>query len=122
MTLQERPADPYGDLRQRLRDFCADFGNPYFREKARLGEYPTEFVDALTRAGWLAALIPEEYGGMGYGLDKASVIMEEINRAGGNSGDCHAQMYNMGTILRHGSKAQKDRYLPRIAAGELRLQ
>lgn len=122
MNTPDHADDPYGELRQRLRTFCADFGDPYFRETAREGRYPEEFVDALTRAGWLAALIPEAYGGMGYGLDKASVIMEEINRAGGNSGDCHAQMYNMGTLLRHGSQAQKDFYLPKIASGELRLQ
>ena len=84
--------------------------------------YPEAFVEALTKAGWLAALIPQEYGGSGLGLDRGSVIMEEINRSGGNSGACHGQMYNMGTLLRHGSAEQKQRYLPKIASGELRLQ
>src|SRR5437588_1242121 len=84
--------------------------------------YPEEFVEALTKAGWLAALIPQEYGGSGLGLTEASVIMEEINRAGANAGACHGQMYNMGTLLRHGSSEQKARYLPAIARGELRLQ
>jgi acyl-CoA dehydrogenase len=84
--------------------------------------YPEAFVDALTQAGWLAALIPQEYGGSGLGLAEASVIMEEINRSGGNAGACHGQMYNMGTLLRHGSAEQKQRYLPAIARGELRLQ
>ena len=84
--------------------------------------YPDEFVDALTEAGWLAALIPRAYGGSGLGLAEASVIMEEINRSGGNAGACHGQMYIMGTLLRHGSEEQKRRYLPQIASGELRLQ
>ena len=84
--------------------------------------YPEEFVGALTENGWLAALVPEEYGGAGLSLTAASVILEEINAAGGNAGACHAQMYIMGTILRHGSDEQKERYLPRIASGELRLQ
>src|SRR6185437_14308846 len=88
---------------------------------ARRG-YPDAFVDALTKAGWLAALIPAEYGGSGLGVTEASIIMEEINRAGGNAGACHGQMYNMGTLLRHGSAEQKSRYLPKIARGELRLQ
>jgi acyl-CoA dehydrogenase len=84
--------------------------------------YPEAFVDALTQAGWMAALIPQEYGGSGLGLAEASVIMEEINRCGGNAGACHGQMYNMGTLLRHGSAAQKQQYLPAIASGQLRLQ
>src|ERR671939_1785180 len=88
----------------------------------REGAYPDEFVRALTEAGWLAALIPQEYGGAGLGVAEASVILEEINRSGGNSGSCHGQMYNMGTLLRHGSAEQKRRYLPGIASGELRLQ
>lgn len=94
----------------------------YFRGIDEARGYPEAFVDALTKAGWLAALIPQEYGGSGLGLTEASVIMEEINRAGGNSGACHGQMYNMGTLLRHGSAEQKQRYLPKIASGELRLQ
>jgi acyl-CoA dehydrogenase len=116
------PADQYQDLRSALRELCAQFPAEYFRRIDELRAYPEEFVDALTKAGWLAALIPEEYGGSGLGLTEASVIMEEINRAGGNAGVCHGQMYNMGTLLRHGSETQKRTYLPRIARGELRLQ
>jgi acyl-CoA dehydrogenase len=112
----------YGDIRQAIRALCASFPDAYFREIDQARGYPEAFVDALTKAGWLAAMIPEQYGGAGLGLAEASVIMEEINRCGGNSGACHGQMYNMGTLLRHGSEAQKQRYLPRIAAGELRLQ
>ena len=99
-----------------------EFPPEYFREVDEQRGYPEEFVDALTKAGWLAALIPQEYGGSGLGLTEASVIMEEINRAGGNSGACHGQMYNMGTLLRNGSAEQKETYLPKIASGELRLQ
>jgi acyl-CoA dehydrogenase len=116
------PAGKYQDIRDAVRDLCAEFPDEYFREVDARRGYPAEFVDALTRAGWLAALIPQEYGGSGLGLTEASVIMEEINRAGGNSGACHGQMYNMGTLLRHGSEAQKRQWLPRIASGELRLQ
>jgi acyl-CoA dehydrogenase len=116
------PADPYQDIRDAVRDLCKQFPNEYFRKIDEVRGYPEAFVDALTHAGWLAALIPEEYGGSGLGLTEASVIMEEINRSGGNSGACHGQMYNMGTLLRHGSTAQKDFYLPKIASGELRLQ
>ncbi|MBO9513759.1 MAG: acyl-CoA/acyl-ACP dehydrogenase [Variovorax sp.] len=112
----------FQDIRDAVRDLCAQFPGEYFRKVDQSRAYPAEFVDALTRAGWMAALIPQEYGGSGLGLTEASVIMEEINRAGGNSGACHGQMYNMGTLLRHGSKAQKERYLPRIAKGDLRLQ
>ncbi|OWT60323.1 acyl-CoA dehydrogenase family protein [Candidimonas nitroreducens] len=116
------PAEKYQDIRDAVRDLCAEFPDEYFREVDARRGYPAEFVDALTRAGWLAALIPQEYGGSGLGLTEASIIMEEINRAGGNSGACHGQMYNMGTLLRHGSEAQKKQWLPRIASGELRLQ
>ena len=116
------PADSHQDLRDAIRDLCADFPASYFREIDEARGYPAAFVDALTKAGWLAAFIPLEYGGSGLGLTEASVIMEEINRAGGNSGACHGQMYNMGTLLRHGSEAQKQAYLPKIASGELRLQ
>ena len=112
----------YQDIRDAVRDLCAQFPNEYFRKVDEARAYPAEFVDALTRAGWMAALIPQEYGGSGLGLTEASVIMEEINRAGGNSGACHGQMYNMGTLLRHGAEAQKQKYLPKIATGELRLQ
>lgn len=115
-------AGHHQDIRDAIRDLCAQFGDEYFRRVDEQRGYPAEFVDALTQAGWLAALIPEEYGGSGLGLTEASVIMEEINRAGGNSGACHGQMYNMGTILRHGSEAQKQQWLPKIASGELRLQ
>ncbi|MDH5209940.1 MAG: acyl-CoA/acyl-ACP dehydrogenase [Burkholderiaceae bacterium] len=114
--------DRFHDIRDAVRDLCAQFPDEYHREVDEKRGYPEEFVDALTKAGWLAALIPTDYGGSGLGLAEASVIMEEINRAGGNSGACHGQMYNMGTLLRHGSEEQKQKYLPRIASGELRLQ
>jgi len=112
----------YQDIRDAIKDLCAQFPDEYHRKVDHDRTYPEAFVDALTQAGWLAALIPTEYGGSGLGLAEASVIMEEINRNGGNSGACHGQMYNMGTLLRHGSKAQKDLYLPKIASGEWRLQ
>jgi acyl-CoA dehydrogenase len=112
----------HADIRDAVRALCAEFPGEYFRKIDEARGYPEDFVNALTKAGWLAALIPQEYGGSGLGLTEASVIMEEINRAGGNSGACHGQMYNMGTLLRHGSTAQKELYLPRIASGELRLQ
>ncbi len=115
-------ATDHRDIRDAVRDLCAAFPDEYHRKVDHERAYPEAFVDALTRAGWLAALIPAEYGGSGLGLTEATVIMEEINRAGGNSGACHGQMYNMGTLLRHGSDAQKQRYLPKIASGELRLQ
>ena len=112
----------YTDIRDAVRALCAEFPDAYHREVDSRRAYPEAFVDALTKAGWMAALIPQEYGGSGLGLAEASVIMEEINRAGGNSGACHGQMYNMGTLLRHGSAEQKQRYLPQIASGALRLQ
>ncbi len=112
----------YPELRAAIRDLCATFPPDYHRRIDRDRAYPEAFVDALTQAGWLAAMIPEEFGGSGLGLAEASVIMEEINRAGGNAGACHGQMYNMGTLLRHGSDAQKTHYLPKIASGALRLQ
>src|SRR5277367_1583473 len=115
-------ADEYHEIRSAVRDLCAHFPPEYFRAIDEQRGYPEAFVDALTKAGWLAALIPEEYGGSGLGLTEASVILEEINRCGGNSGACHGQMYNMGTLLRHGSDGQKSEYLPKIASGELRLQ
>jgi len=120
--LAQRASDPHQDIRDAIRDLCAEFPAEYFRKIDEERGYPEAFVDALTKAGWLAALIPQEYGGSGLGLAEASVIMEEINRCGGNSGACHGQMYNMGTLLRHGSEVQKQKYLPGIAAGELRLQ
>ncbi len=115
-------ADQYQDLRSSVRELCKEFPAEYFRRIDEKREYPEELVAALTKAGWLAALIPEEYGGSGLSLTEASVILEEINRCGGNSGACHGQMYNMETLLRHGSESQKRAYLPKIAAGELRLQ
>ena len=113
---------PHQEIRDAIRDLCQHYPDEYFRKIDLERGYPEDFVDALTKAGWLAAMIPEEYGGSGLGLSEASVIMEEINRCGGNSGACHGQMYNMGTLLRHGSEAQKQEYLPKIASGALRLQ
>lgn len=115
-------AEQYQDIRDGVRSLCAQFPDEYFRKIDEQRGYPEEFVAALTEAGWMAALIPQEYGGSGLSLAEASVIMEEINRCGGNSGACHGQMYNMGTLVRHGSQAQKEFYLPKIASGELRLQ
>ena len=115
-------ADQHTEIRDAIRDLCKQFPDEYFRKVDEARAYPEEFVNALTQAGWMAALIPQEYGGSGLSLTEATVIMEEINRCGGNSGACHGQMYNMGTLLRHGSKEQKEKYLPKIATGELRLQ
>ena len=109
-------------IREAVRSLCRDFPDTYWREIDKKERYPQEFVDALTASGYLAVLIPEEYGGAGLGITEASIILEEINRSGGNPGACHAQMYTMGTVLRHGSEEQKRRYLPAIAKGELRLQ
>ena len=114
--------DHHQDMREALRGLTGRFDSAYWQKVDAARGYPEEFVDALTQAGWLAALIPTQYGGSGLGLAEASVIMEEINRSGGNAGACHGQMYNMGTLLRHGSEEQKRTYLPRIASGELRLQ
>ncbi len=116
------PADPYRDLRDAVRALCAAYPDEYFRRIDAQRAYPQDFVEALTRAGWLAALIPQDYGGAGLGMAEASVILEEINRSGGNAGACHGQMYVMNAIVRGGSAAQKARYLPKIAAGELRVQ
>jgi acyl-CoA dehydrogenase len=121
--LQDIPyIDDYQDMREALRALCSQFDSKYWQAVDEERGYPEAFVDALSKAGWLAALIPAEYGGSGLGLTEASVIMEEINRSGGNAGSCHGQMYNMGTILRHGSEEQKKLYLPQIASGSLRLQ
>jgi acyl-CoA dehydrogenase len=109
-------------MRAAVRELCASFPDAYWRDLDRQKAYPDAFVGALTEAGWLAALIPEQYGGAGLGITEGSIILEEINRSGGNSGAAHAQMYTMGTLLRHGSEEQKQRYLPAIARGELRLQ
>lgn len=116
------PDDDYQDIRDGVQALCAQFPAEYHRNIDEERGYPEAFVDALTREGWMAALIPEEYGGSGLGLTEASVIMEEINRAGGNSGACHGQMYNMNTLVRHGSEEQRQRILPKLASGELRLQ
>ncbi len=112
----------FQDIRDGVRDLCRQFPDEYHRKVDAERGYPEAFVDALTKAGWMAAMIPQDYGGSGLGLTEASVIMEEVNRAGGNSGALHGQMYNMGTLLRHGSEAQKRKYLPKIATGEWRLQ
>jgi acyl-CoA dehydrogenase len=121
--MNELPApDCHQELREAMRALCNGFDAAYWRKVDAERGYPEAFVDALTRAGWLAAMIPTEYGGSGLGLAEASVIMEEINLSGGNAGACHGQMYNMGTLLRNGSEAQKRRYLPDIASGKLRLQ
>ena len=112
----------HGQLRQGVRELCQRFPDTYWRELDAARAYPDAFVKALTEAGYLAALIPEEYGGSGLGVTEAAIILEEVNRSGGNSGACHAQMYVMGTLLRHGSEAQKRRFLPAVADGTLRLQ
>ena len=117
-----RPDDNYEEVRSGVRALCAQFPDEYFRKVDLARAYPSEFVDALTKAGWLAALIPHEYGGSGLSLAEASVIMEEINRSGGNSGACHGQMYVMNVLVRHGNERQKQEYLTKIATGELRLQ
>ena len=109
-------------IREAIRKICAGFPDAYWREVDKNNEYPLVFVDALTESGYLAALIPEEYGGAGLGLTEASIILEEINRSGGNALACHAQMYTMGTLLKHGTAEQKKKYLPAIAQGQLRLQ
>ncbi|MCU1476779.1 MAG: acyl-CoA dehydrogenase [Subtercola sp.] len=112
----------FPELRERVRALCAEFPDSYWRELDLTRDYPTRFVEALTASTLLSALIPTQYGGLGLGLSEASVILQEINRSGGHSAACHAQMYTMGALLRHGSNEQKQKYLPRIAAGELRLQ
>jgi acyl-CoA dehydrogenase len=114
--------DRHPEIREAIRALCAKYPDEYFRRVDAERAYPDAFVDALIGAGWLAAMIPEAYGGAGLGLSEASVILEEINRCGGNAGAVHGQMYNMGTLLRHGSEAQKRAYLPQIAKGELRIQ
>jgi acyl-CoA dehydrogenase len=114
--------DNFPELRDAVRQLCGQFDSAYWQKLDEQRAYPEAFVDALTKAGWMGALIPEEYGGSGLSLTEASVIMEEVTRSGGNAGSCHGQMYNMNTLLRHGSAQQKQKYLPKIAAGELRLQ
>ncbi len=122
MTTELPPPDEHQELRDAIRALCAGFDATYWQNIDEQRAYPQAFVEALTGAGWLAALIPAEYGGSGLGLAQASVIMEEINVSGGNAGSCHGLMYNMGTLLRHGSAQQKAHYLPKIATGEWRLQ
>ena len=117
-----KTAEDYLDIREGVRGLCAAFPGEYFRKIDAERGYPEDFVNALTKAGWLAALIPQEYGGSGLSMAEASVIMEEINHAGGNSGACHGQMYVMNVLVRHGSEEQKRQFLPQIAAGNLRLQ
>lgn len=117
-----RPDTDYEEIRSGVRALCTQYPDEYFRKVDAERGYPSEFVAALTQGGWLSALIPEEYGGSGLSLAAASVIMEEINRCGGNSGACHGQMYVMNVLVRHGSESQKRQYLPRIARGELRMQ
>ena len=116
------PADPYDDIREAIAKLCARFPGSYWRALDREMAYPKEFVAALTQAGWLGALVPEEYGGSGLPLSAGAAILEEIHKSGGSAGACHAQMYTMGTLLRHGSEPQKRQYLPEIASGSLRLQ
>ena len=122
MNSLDAKEDPHAEVREGVRALCSQFDSAYWQKIDEERGYPDAFVDALTKAGWLSALIPEEYGGSGLTVTEASVIMEEINRSGGNAGSCHGQMYNMGTVLRHGSPEQKRKYLPKIATGELRLQ
>jgi acyl-CoA dehydrogenase len=120
--MEFRLSEEQEKIRRNVREVCEQFPNEYWRELDRERRYPEEFVSALTEARWLGVLIPEEYGGLGLGVIEASIILEEINRSGANGGACHAQMYTMGTLLRHGSEEQKREYLPKIASGELRLQ
>ena len=112
----------HAELRCAVRTLCEQFGEEYWQQRDRNREYPEEFVDTLTKAGYLSALIPTEYGGLGLGITEAAIILQEVNRSGGHAAACHAQMYTMAALLRHGSEAQKQRYLPEIASGDLRLQ
>lgn len=120
--MKSQSFEQHADIREALGALCATFPDEYHRQHGADRTYPEKFIDALTEAGWLAAMIPEQYGGSGLGLAEASVVMEEINRSGGNAGHCHGQMYNMSTLMRNGSEQQKQLYLPKIASGELRLQ
>ena len=122
VSMSTAALDDHASLRRAIRAICAGYPEAYWRQLDRERRYPSEFVDAMTREGWLAALIPAAFGGRGMSLTEASVILEEIHRSGGNAAACHAQMYTMGALLRHGSGEQKHRWLPKIASGELRLQ
>src|SRR5690348_6037791 len=121
-AMTEQHPDDHADIRDAIAKLCAQFPGEYWRRLDREMAYPKAFVEALTQAGYLSVLIPEEYGGAGLKLSAAAAILEEIQRAGCNGGGCHAQMYTMGTVLRHGNDEQKAKYLPKIASGELRLQ
>src|SRR5689334_15237958 len=121
-AIQLTIGEDYSDIREAVRRVCAEYPAAYWSEKDEAEAYPTEFIDALTKAGFLAALIPEQYGGSGLPLRAAAVILEEVCAAGCNAAAGHAQMYTMGTVLRHGSEEQKQKYLPQIASGKLRLQ
>ena len=121
MNVAEKP-ELHRQLKTAVAKLCKDFPDSYWRELDARRAYPEEFVQALTKAGYMATLVPEEFGGAGMGVTEAAVILEEIHRSGGNAAACHAQMYIMGTLLRHGSSAQKKKYLPAIASGQLRLQ
>ncbi len=114
--------ESFSEIREAMRALCADFPNEYWRELEKTNAYPDDFIKVMIENGFLSCLIPEEYGGSGLGLQEAGVILEELSRSGGHPGACHAQMYTMGTILRHGNEEQKQTYLPKIASGELRLQ
>ena len=122
MFKNRNPQYDFSDLRDGVRSVVSQFDSKYWQDLDEKRAFPEQFVDALTQAGWLSALIPEEYGGSNLSLVEASVVMEEINRAGGNSGACHGQMYVMGCVVRHGSERQKQDLLPKIASGELRMQ
>ncbi|RKQ70086.1 acyl-CoA dehydrogenase family protein [Oceanibaculum indicum] len=122
MSANAATQESFPEIREAVRQLCANYPGEYWREKDRERAYPTEFVQALTEAGYLSVLIPEEYGGSGLGIEAAAAILEEIQKSGCNGAACHAQMYTMGTLLRHGNEAQKKQYLPKIATGELRLQ
>ncbi|WP_233129892.1 acyl-CoA dehydrogenase family protein [Domibacillus epiphyticus] len=122
MATMTSTAEELDLIRKSVRALCAKFPETYWRELDEKKAYPEDFIKALTQEGWLSVLIPEEYGGAGLGIKEACAILEEVNRSGGNAGAGHAQMYTMGAVLRHGSKEQKQRYLPKIASGELRLQ
>jgi acyl-CoA dehydrogenase len=122
MVVSTERQERYAEIRDALRQLCSHYPDAYFRKIDEQRGYPEAFIKALTEAGWLSVMIPQEYGGSGLGLAEASVVMEEINRCGGNAGACHGQMYNMSTLLRHGSETQKQFYMPKIASGEWRLQ
>ncbi|MGH6778150.1 MAG: acyl-CoA dehydrogenase family protein, partial [Bradyrhizobium sp.] len=122
MTQEQDQHDEHTDIRDAVAKLCGQFPGEYWRKLDREMAYPSAFVDALTKSGYLSVLIPEDYGGAGLKLSAATAILEEIHRAGCNAGACHAQMYTMGTLLRHGSEAQKAKWLPKIASGDLRLQ